>query len=106
MRVIKHPVLGDMDSNVKWVKISVDGETLDAIEGEPIAAALSAYGIRTFRFTARNREPRGIFCEIGRCTDCAMTVDGVPNVRTCVTAVREGMVINTQEGLGKWGDPR
>jgi hypothetical protein len=30
----------------------------------------------------------------------------VPNVRTCVTAVREGMVINTQEGLGKWGDPR
>jgi NADH dehydrogenase/NADH:ubiquinone oxidoreductase subunit G len=32
-----------------------------------------------------------------------MTVDGVPNVRTCVTPVRDGMIISTQKGLGKWG---
>ncbi len=48
-------------------------------------------------------EPRGLFCAIGRCTDCVMTVDGVPNVRTCVTLVEGGMSIETQRGLGKWG---
>ncbi|MHB8947330.1 MAG: (2Fe-2S)-binding protein, partial [Bacillota bacterium] len=46
--------------------------------------------------------PRGLFCAIGRCTDCVMTVDGVPNVRTCVTPVREGLRVETQRGLGEW----
>ena len=30
-----------------------------------------------------------------------MVVDGVPNVRTCVTPVREGMDVRTQHGLGE-----
>ena len=77
---------------------------MEAYEGEPIAAALLAGGIRVFRHTHKKGEPRGVFCGIGRCTDCMMTVDGVPNVRTCVTPAREGMVIETQRGLGRWGD--
>ena len=32
--------------------------------------------------------------------DLVMEVDGRPNVRTCVTRVREGMIIRTQEGNG------
>jgi NADH dehydrogenase/NADH:ubiquinone oxidoreductase subunit G len=32
-----------------------------------------------------------------------MIVNGIPNVRTCVTPVEEGMVIETQYGKGKWG---
>ena len=51
--------------------------------------------------TAKNHEPRGIFCGIGQCTDCVMTVNGKPNVRTCITPVEDGMVIETQEGYGK-----
>jgi len=35
-----------------------------------------------------------------------MIVDGVPNVRTCVTPVRDGMVVQTQKGLGEWGEKR
>jgi hypothetical protein len=31
-----------------------------------------------------------------------MVVDGRPNVRTCVTLARDGMVIETQKGLGSW----
>ena len=101
MRVEKHPILGDRDSG-RSVEISLDGKTIRAVEGEPIAAALLAEGMRVMRKTTRYREPRGIFCGIGRCTDCIMTVDGVPNVRTCVTPVREGMVItsNLKVGLG------
>lgn len=99
MRVEKHPVLGDREAG-RPVSVTVDGLTIQAVEGEPIAAALLAQGIRVMRKTPRFGEPRGVFCGIGRCTDCIMTVDGVPNVRTCVTPVRDGMVItsNLKEG--------
>lgn len=103
MRISQHPILGD-DIRRCNATIIVDGVKVPAIEGEPIAAALLAVGITKFRETAKKREPRGIFCAIGRCTDCVMVVDGIPNVRTCVTPVRDGMVVNTQKGLGKWGE--
>ena len=82
----------------------VDGEPVQAYEGEPIATALMAAGRRVFRYTTKSNKPRGVFCALGRCTDCVMIVDGQPNVRTCVTLAREGMVIETQIGLGHWGD--
>jgi predicted molibdopterin-dependent oxidoreductase YjgC len=95
MRVTKHPVLGAAAPG-RLVTIWLDGERLSAVEGEPIAAALFAHGRRVLRHTPRHHEPRGVFCGIGRCTDCIMTVDGVPNVRTCVTPVRDGMVITSK----------
>jgi hypothetical protein len=66
------------------------------------ASALTAAGIKRFRTTSKGRDPRGIFCAIGRCTDCVMEVNGRPNVRTCVTPVEAGMKVNTQVGLGVW----
>ena len=51
------------------------------------------------RYTSKRHEPRGIFCAIGRCTDCVMVVDGVPNIRTCVTPLHEGMDVRTQYGV-------
>lgn len=103
MRVTRHPILGD-DCRKTDAIIVVDGKEVPAITGEPIAAALLAAGIRKFRVTPRFGSPRGLFCGIGRCTDCVMTVDGQPNVRTCVTPVKDGMIVETQQGLGKWAD--
>lgn len=100
-RIINHPILGKMDKK-KEVFIQVDGKKIPAYEGEPIAASLAAAGIKVFRFTSNRDEPRGIFCAIGRCTDCVMTVNGEPNVRTCVTPVEAGMKVETRRGLGKW----
>jgi predicted molibdopterin-dependent oxidoreductase YjgC len=74
----------------------LNGKEMQAFEGEPIAAALMANGIRVFRKTRKRGEPRGVFCAIGRCTDCIMTVDGVPNVRTCMVLVKEGMQIKSE----------
>ena len=102
MRIYKHPIL-DEQAEAKSVTIYVDGNAVQAREGEMVAAALMAAGIRSFRKTPIKHRPRGIFCAIGCCTDCAMTVDGVPNVRTCITRVRDGMKVETQDGLGKWG---
>ncbi len=101
MRIKDHPILGKL-KRVKEVTIYFHGRPIGAREGEPIAAALYAQGIRVLRKTALRKEPRGIFCAIGRCTDCVMVVDGVPNVRTCITPVREGMRVEFQEGLGEW----
>ncbi len=101
MRLKEHPVLGTMPAR-KTVRITVDGIPYDALAGEPIAAALWAAGIKTFRHTRKRGGTRGYFCGLGRCTDCVMRVDGADNVRTCVTPVRTGMVIETQIGLGTW----
>ncbi len=100
LRVENHIVLGKAPS-VKMVEITVDGKKLMAKEGEKVLATLIAEGIIVNRYTVKRNEPRGLFCGIGQCTDCAMVVDGRPNVRTCVTPVKEGMVIETQHGLGR-----
>ena len=81
----------------------VDGHEVTAYEGESIAAALLASGRRFTRFTARAGEARGYFCGMGVCQDCLITVDGQPNVRACMTPVREGLRVETQRGLGEWG---
>jgi predicted molibdopterin-dependent oxidoreductase YjgC len=102
LRVKDHVVLEE-DSPGEAVDITVDGKKLTAREGEKILSALLANGIIINRYTVKRQEPRGLFCGIGQCTDCAMIVNGKPNVRTCVTPVKEGMVIETQYGLGKRG---
>jgi predicted molibdopterin-dependent oxidoreductase YjgC len=74
-----------------------------AYAGESIAAVLMASGARVTRWTARAGEARGYFCGMGVCQDCLVTVDGVPNVRACMTPAREGMRVEIQRGLGEWG---
>ena len=101
MRIEDHPILGKAPERNK-VTIIVDGEPVTAQEGEPIAAALAAAAKRVFRYTKKRHEPRGFFCGLGRCADCLMTVNGIPQVRTCITPVEEGMQIETQEGFGEW----
>lgn len=76
------------------VTIEVDGVNIDAIPGETLATALLAAGIRTFRRT-RSDAPRGPFCNMGVCFDCVVTVDGQAGIRACMSAVREGMRVNT-----------
>lgn len=95
MRVTHHPILGDIGKRKK-ITINFDGKDIEAFEGETIASALISAGIKVFRHTKKLKEPRRIFCAVGRCTDCVMTVDGRPNVRTCVTVVQDGMKIQTQ----------
>lgn len=98
MRISEHPILGEIKKG-RLVSFNFDGKTLQGYEGEPIAAALKAAGVMIHRYTKKMHSPRGIFCAIGRCTDCVMVVDGKPNVRTCVTPLTEGMNVKTQYGV-------
>ena len=97
-RIEEHPILGVVEKGRK-VSFSFDGKEIEGYEGEPIAAALKAAGVMVHRYTQKEHKPRGIFCAIGRCTDCVMIVDGVPNVRTCITPLKEGMNVRTQYGV-------
>ena len=85
------------------LSILVDGEELTAYEGESLAAALLASGRRFTRWTAKSGEARGYFCGMGVCQDCLVTVDGLPNVRACMTPVKDRLRVETQRGLGDWG---
>ncbi|MFA6504990.1 MAG: (2Fe-2S)-binding protein [Treponemataceae bacterium] len=99
-RIERHAVLGDLPK-AEEVTIYFEGKAVTAREGEPIMSALIAAGVGVFRYTKKG-SPRRMFCGIGRCTDCVMTVDGVPGVRTCVTEVRDGMAVERQHGVGAW----
>ena len=79
------------------VTITVDGQPVRAFAGESVATVLLTLGRRDFRHT-KHGAPRGLFCGMGVCFDCLVTVDGVENVRACLTPVAEGMRIDTRGG--------
>ena len=93
-RIYEHPIL-TFDRG-KEVTIYLDGKPIKAFENETVAASLYAAGLREFSRSIKYRRPRGFFCAIGRCSSCMMEVDGVPNVRTCMIPVKDGMQIKTQ----------
>ena len=103
VRIKTHPILGDTPQR-KEVNFCFDGKQLTGYEGEPIAAALKNAGVMVHRYTAKRHEPRGIYCAIGRCTDCVMIVNGKPNIRTCITPLEEGMDVKTQYGVQECPD--
>ena len=76
------------------VTIFVDGRPVKAFKGETIAAALIADGHRLCQ--TRNLQPMGVFCNIGICHGCLMTVNDKSGVKTCSTLVSEGCRIETR----------
>lgn len=78
--------------------MTVDGQPVAAYPGETVAAALLAAGFRTFR-SGTVGGPRGPVCNMGICFECVVTVDGVTNVRACMTPVRPGMKVE-RSGTG------
>ena len=95
----KHPILDYKHG--REVTFTFDGNDMKGFEGEPIAMALHANGVHIYRVTPEMHRTRGFFCAIGKCSSCFMVVDGVPNVRTCVTPLAEGMKVETQRDKGR-----
>jgi ferredoxin len=99
IRLENHPIL-TFNKGPK-VKFLFNGQEVEGYQGEPIAAALHAQGIRVLKHSHRHHRPRGFFCAIGNCSSCNMQVNGIPNVRVCVEPLQDGMVVESQEGQGK-----
>jgi len=98
LRLNDHPIL--TFSRGRRISFTFDDRELHGYEGETVAAALHAAGVTTYRESPRLHRPRGFFCAIGKCSSCLMTVDGVPNVRVCITPLREGMVVRSAKDRG------
>lgn len=96
MRITEHPVL--RFERGRKVTIYFEGQPIDAYEGETIAMALHAAGIRVLSHSGEKHRPRGLFCAIGKCSSCLVKVNGIPNVRSCITLVEDGMRIEMQRG--------
>lgn len=82
------------------VTIYVDGQAVDALAGETVAAAVLASGMRHTRTTAVSGAPRAPFCLMGVCYECLMVINGVSNQRACRERVHEGMTVERQQGAG------
>jgi len=97
-RITNHPVL-EIPAK-KTVTFTWNGQLLKGFEREMISSALIANGIHIFGHHPRDNSPQGIFCANGQCSQCLVIADGIP-VKSCMTALGEGMDIKSVEGLPK-----
>ncbi len=95
-RIYEHPIL--KFDRKRPTYILFEGKKIKAYENETIAAALYAAGVIQFSYSAKYHRPRGPFCMIGKCSQCLMRVNGIPHVRTCITPVEDGMVVEFEHG--------
>lgn len=93
-RIIDHPVLGHL-KNQTAITFIFDGKTYEGYEGDTVASALLANGIRQLRVHEESGTARGIYCNIGHCFECRMTIDRMPGVRACMTTLKENMVVES-----------
>lgn len=77
-----------------------DGRPIPFAAGQTIGAALISAGILSWRSTRVYGRPRGVFCGIGVCFDCLITVDGRPNVRACLEPATQCTDVRRQDGSG------
>ncbi len=102
-RIWEHPII--TFKRGRKIKFFFEDMEVEAYEGESIAAALYAIGIDVLSWSSKLGRPRGAFCMIGKCSSCFMKVDGIPNTRTCIEPVREGVRVERQKGLAEIPPP-
>jgi sarcosine oxidase subunit alpha len=99
-----YPLLpGYLTDPSKPLTFGFEGRTIRAVEGQSVAAALYAAGVRVFSRSFKYHRPRGLFCVSGDCPNCLMQVDGRPNVRTCIEPARQGMNVRGQNAWPSLG---
>jgi len=75
------------------MKVFVNGAEIEATESENVGTFLLKRRQQVLRKTRFEDNPRGMFCGIGVCFDCIVTIDGIANQRACITQLRDGMRI-------------
>ncbi len=99
MRIKDHPILTFEEK--KKLSFFFDGKIVFGYEGDTVASALHAMGVKVLSRSIELGRPRGFYCAIGNCSSCYMVVDGKPNVKTCVTMLKENMNVKTQVNKGE-----
>jgi len=77
------------------VCLSVNATPVHVPEGATVAVAVAiALAGGAFR-TSRGGEPRAPLCGMGVCFECRVRIDGIAQLRACMTPAREGMQVRT-----------
>jgi sarcosine oxidase subunit alpha len=100
-RITSHPILAPLSDDT--IDFTFNGQKLKARKGEVISSALYAAGISVFGHHKKDGGPQGIFCVNGQCSQCTVVANGRP-VKSCMTPVKEGMVVESCEGTPMIGD--
>ncbi len=82
------------------IPFTFHGSRVTGFAGDTIASALFGEGQRVYSRSFKYHRARGLLCCSGNCPNCMMRVDGVPNVRTCVTPLHEGAKVEAQNFWG------
>ncbi len=98
MRLRSQP--GERIDRSRPIRFTYAGKELAGYAGDTVGSALYAAGRRVFSRSFKYHRPRGLVCCSGRCPNCMMTVDGVPNVRVCVEPLRPDADVRDQNVLG------
>jgi len=77
------------------IEFSYDNQPFLGTQGDTIASALINVGQYSCRVTAVG-EPRGVFCGMGVCQECAVCVNGIEGELACMTYLKPGMNIRSQ----------
>ena len=80
------------------IAFTIDGRPAQAFAGDSVAAALLLAGVEHCRTTPVSEAKRAPYCMMGVCFECLVSIDGVGNRQACMTAVRDGMRVETQHG--------
>jgi sarcosine oxidase subunit alpha len=94
-RIRRHPILPVEERPA--FEFYWQGQAMHAHEGETIASALFANGVRIFGHHHKDGAPQGIFCANGQCAQCLVMADGLP-VKSCMTPVQPGMQVEPLDG--------
>ncbi|MBN1315219.1 MAG: (2Fe-2S)-binding protein [Anaerolineales bacterium] len=77
-------------------EIKVDGKPITAYHGETIATALMAAGIIAFHKNRPGHAPSRLYCGMGVCMQCLVTVDGTHSCQACKTLAKPGMKVEIE----------
>ncbi|WP_369944767.1 (2Fe-2S)-binding protein [Xanthomonas medicagonis] len=75
------------------LRLQVNGHPLEVLPGSSVAAAVAQVAVHFRR--SRSGQPRAPLCGMGVCSECRVRIDGVGQLRACVTPAREGMQVWT-----------
>ena len=82
----------------KSLRLTVDGEMVQALEGDTLLVALLVHGTR-LRESEFGDGPRAGFCLMGACQDCWVWTAEGERLRACSTPAVDGMRIVTWEAI-------
>ena len=88
------------NQGIEIVEVFLNGQSVQVLQGTSVAAMALTEGLRFTRTTPISDSKRAPFCMMGVCYECLMIIDGKANQRACATIVKQGMKIETQQGVG------